>query len=435
VCAEKGIKVLKKCDILVIGAGIFGLSSAYYLKKRNPEKIVVVIDMYGGPGQGNSAKSEGGFRNVFLSTTNFSLAESTIELFTHLQNDLGYDLKLFQIGYLWLLSEAQYRNQKEAFITMRKRGIELKIFMKDDLKRMIPALVTDFGDEEAKLLGLETIDIGILGVKCGSIDVDALTRSYESEFLKLGGNTKYNTTATNLILKPEEALDIPGEPFVWQDSRVAGAKTNKGDIFAGTTVVAAGVWSERLLDPIGFDAVMRPKKRQVFVFKDPRLKSLLEVKELNEYGALPLTVLPRAGVYLKAELTEDSIWLGCSDDLGRSFSLEDDPQPEKEYYTNNIYPILAKYFPCFQDVRPVNMWAGQYAINSFDGIPVVAPAPGMIYVGSASGSGISKCDALGRIVAALYAEEDEAELYGGQRFKVSDIGIKNRNVERESLIY
>jgi len=61
-----------------------------------------------------------------------------------------------------------------------------------------------------------------------------------------------------------------------------------------------------------------------------------------------------------------------------------------------------KYFPCFEDVRPMNMWAGQYAVNGFDELPVVAPAPGMIYVGAASGSGIMKCDSIARIVAALY---------------------------------
>jgi FAD-dependent oxidoreductase domain-containing protein 1 len=64
----------------------------------------------------------------------------------------------------------------------------------------------------------------------------------------------------------------------------------------------------------------------------------------------------------------------------------------------------------------------------------VAPAPGMIYVGGASGSGIMKCDAIGRIAAALHAGEEEAELYGGRRFRVSDIGIHHRRVERESLV-
>jgi len=419
----------------VIGAGILGLSSAYHIKRSDPRKHVVVVDKNGGPGQGNTAKSEGAFRNVFVSETNFILADSTIDYFFHLQDELGYDAKLAPIGYLWLLSSAQYRRLEETFGTMRRRGIELRTFEKEDLKRMIPDLVTDFdGDEDAELLGLETVDMGVQGVKCGSIDADALTHIYEAEFLKLGGEVRYGTAATKLILKPEEELGIPGEPFVWQESRVAGAETSRGAIDAETTVVAAGVWSERLLDPVGFDALMRPKKRQLFVFKDPRLKGLLEVKDLNEYGALPLTVLPRAGIFLKAETTEGSLWLGCADDLGRSFGLEDDPQPEEDYYTNNIYHVLVKYFPCFEGVRPVNMWAGQYAINSFDGIPVVAPAPGMIYVGAASGSGIMKCDALGRIVAALHAGEEEAELFGGRRFRVADLGVSTRNVERETFI-
>ena len=423
------------CDVLVVGAGVLGLSSAYHIKRNDPKKRVLVIDRNGGPGQGNSAKSEGAFRNIFTSETNYLLADSTINWFSHLQNDLGYDLKLAHIGYLWLYSEAHHSRLEYAFDTMRRRGVELRTFEKEDLKRMVPDLVTDFdGDEEAELLGLEDVDVGVLGVKCGSVDADALVRSYESEFLKLGGEIRYSTTATRLILKPEEELGIPGEPFVWQESRVAGAETSRGDILAETTVVAAGVWSERLLDPIGFDAAMRPKKRQIFVFKDQRLDGLLKVKELNEYGALPLTILPRAGIYLKAELTEGSIWLGCADSLGRSFGLEDDPQPEEEYYTDNIYHVLVKYFPCFQDVRPMNMWAGQYAINSFDEIPVVAPAPGMIYVGAASGSGIMKSDALGRIVAALYAGEKEAELFGGRRFRVEDLGIHTRNVEREEFV-
>jgi glycine/D-amino acid oxidase-like deaminating enzyme len=179
---------------------------------------------------------------------------------------------------------------------------------------------------------------------------------------------------------------------------------------------------------------MRPKKRQLFVFKDPRLEALFKVEGFNEYGVMPLTILPRAGILFRPELSESSIWLACADHLGRKYELEEDPQAEEDYYTENIYHVLVKYFPCFEDIRPMNMWAGQYAINGFDELPVVAPAPGMIYVGGASGSGIMKCDSIARIAAALYAGREEAELYGGRRFRVADLGVHHRNVERESLI-
>lgn len=423
------------CDILVIGAGILGLSSAYHLRRRNPEKRIVVIDKYGGPGQGNSAKSEGAFRNVFTSRTNYLLADTTIDAFSHFEGDLGYDLHLDYISYLWLFSEEQYKRLRNVFEVISNQGVELRIFEKGELKRMIPDLVTDLeGDEEGEIMGLEPIDIGMQGVKCGSIDADALVRYYEREYIMLGGEVSYGTEAKRLILKPTEELDIPGEPFVWQETKISGAETSRGAITADRTVVAVGAWAERLLEPIGFDPFMRPKKRQIFVFKDPKLKGLLDVRNLNEYNALPLTVLPKAGVYLKGELSEESIWVGCADNLGRSFGLEEDSKPEEEYYTNNIYHVLVKYFPCFEDVRPVNMWAGQYAINGYDGAPVIIPAPGMIYVGAASGSGIMKCDAIGRIAAALYSGEAEAELYGGHRFRVADLGISDRSVEKETFI-
>jgi hypothetical protein len=45
-----------------------------------------------------------------------------------------------------------------------------------------------------------------------------------------------------------------------------------------------------------------------------------------------------------------------------------------------------------------------------------------------------KGDAVGRIAAALYAEEEYALLYGENEFKVSDLGLKRRSVEPEKLI-
>ncbi len=419
-----------KCDVLVIGAGVLGLSSAYHLKRGNPEKEVLVIDRLGGPGQGNTAKSAGGFRNVLASEKNYLLADSTIDWFFHLQDDLGYDIGLAQIGYLWLLSESRHRRLGAVLDAMRGRGIEFRAFDKRELRSLIPDLVTDVEDE---MMGLESIDVGLMGVRCGTVDTDALTKSYESEFLKLGGEVRYNTTASRLVLRPERELGIPGEPFVWQDTVVTGAETDGGDIQAETTVVAAGVWSERLLDPIGFDALMRPKKRVMFVFRDERLRGFFDVKGFSEYNTIPLTHIPSARVYMKPDISEGSIWLACAESFGRRYGLEDDPQPESDLYSNNVYHALVRYLPCFKDVRPVNMWAGQRAVNSYDMIPVVAPAPGMIYLGAATGNGILKCDALGRIVAALHADEEEAELYDGRRFKVSDIGIDSRNIEREAF--
>jgi len=347
---------------------------------------------------------------------------------------MGYDINPAQIGYLWLLNEDEYMSLKAAFDKMQKRDISLRTLDIEDLNKFIPDLKTDLlGDEEAELMGLENVHVGVQGIRCGIVDVDALVRSYEAEFLKLGGEVSYNTLATGLILKPEKELGISGEPFVWQDTEIVGAETSRGEILADITVVAAGAWSESLLGPIGFDSMMRPKTRNIFVFKDHKLNGLTNVKGLNRYDILPLIQFPMIKVYLKVEPKEGSIWLGVSDDFGRKIGLVDEPPAEADLYREDVRYALTKYFPCFENLRPLNMWAGQRAINSFDKIPVVAPEPDMIYVGAATGNGVLKCDALGRIVAALYAGEKEARLHGDRIFKVADLGVTTRNVEKETF--
>jgi glycine/D-amino acid oxidase-like deaminating enzyme len=93
-----------------------------------------------------------------------------------------------------------------------------------------------------------------------------------------------------------------------------------------------------------------------------------------------------------------------------------------------------KYFPQLMDCQPFSAFAGLYEINTVDGQPVIFEENDLIVAGGASGSGIMKADAIGRIAAALYKGEEHALLFGDRKFKVSDLGLKNRNVEPEKLV-
>jgi glycine/D-amino acid oxidase-like deaminating enzyme len=419
-------------DVLIIGAGVLGLSSAYHIKRTNPSLKVTLIDQFSGPAQGNTAKCAGGFRNMLTTDANLKLSESTISWFRELQENQGFKLGFHNTGYLYLLSEPEYAKRKESFCVMEKKGVELEYNEKENLEKKLPDLQLEM-DDEAESMGLKPIVIGVQGINCGVINADALAKAYEILFLRLGGEVQYNTTAKGLIHKPRSELGLPGEPFVWQASEIKGAETSQGAINATTTVVATGAWSGGLLDAIGFDCNIRPKKRMIYVFDHKKLGRLKDAQGFNKYGKLPVTQLPDAKVYFKADIQEDNIWLSVTEGIGRKYGLEDDPQPEERVYTENAYYGLVKYFPCFKDVRPVNMWAGQRAINSMDKQPIVAPSPGMIYVGAATGNGILKSDALGRTTAALHNGEKEAVLFDGRTLRVSDLGISNRNVGLEKF--
>ncbi len=427
---------MSKYNVVVVGAGILGLCSAYHIKRQNPDEKILIIDKFGSAGQGNTAKSEACFRNVFSSKTNFALANSTVDFYLHVHRELKHDLGLHLIGYLFLFSEDDYKRNKDVLEEMQRRGVELEYFERGDLERMIPGAVLEFDekDEEAKMMNLESVEKGVLGKKCGYLEVEKLVNFYEEEFKRVGGEIRYNTVVQSLIIEPVKKFGVPGEPFVWQDSRITGVKTNRGEIRADTVVVATGAWTNALLDPIGVDSHIKPKKRQIFAVKGPSLEPLFNAKGFNDENILPFTILPKAGIYFRPDIGEGSCWVGCGDELGRAFKFEEEPQPEENYYFQDIYQVLRKYFPHFEGLKPQSSWAGLYAINTIDANPYVFREAGMIVVTGASGSGILKADAIGRVAAGVYMEEKYVEFFDGEKFRVSDLGVENRHVEKERFV-
>jgi glycine/D-amino acid oxidase-like deaminating enzyme len=422
-------------DAVVVGAGILGLSTAYHIKCTHPNAKVLVVDKYNVVGQGSTAKSASAFRCFFSSYTNYLLAKSSVEFYRYLQEELGVDLGLQRIGYLWLLDEESYGELTPILKALSREDFGYKEYEGGELGRKLGVKTNLIGDEEAQLMGLRNIYKGLFIQDAGIVDADCLVKFYESEFLRLGGEIQCGVKVEKLIVEPCEPLGVPDEPYFWQDSRFLGVKTDRGVIKAKKTILAAGAWIPQFLDEVGIECYIKPKKRQIFAIeaKTSSLRRLLSVEGFNPYNCLPFTILPKPRVIIRPFPNEGVFWLTYADDFPRAFKLEEEPKPERNFYQFGIYQVLVKYFPQFRDCRPSSAFAGLYEINTLDGQPVVFEEKDLIVVGGASGSGIMKADALGRIAAALYDHEEFAFLFGDRKFRISDLGLKNRRVEPEKL--
>jgi len=423
-------------DAVIVGAGIVGLATAYHIKRERPNDRILIVDKMNAAGQGNTAKSAAMFRCFFYSPTNLTLVNTTVEFFKHVQNQPGADLKLKWTGYLWLFSKERFKVIEPILRSMGESGLEYEIYEADRLADCLSMKTKVMENEEAQTMGLTDVEKGVFVPKAGAINIDLLVQFYEEEIKKMGGEIRYNTKVSRILVEPEESLGMPGEPFFWQDSKAAGIETNRGTFKAKKTIVAAGVWSNSLLRGVGVFAPMEPIKRQLFSVKasTQSLKQLLNAKGFSEENCVPFTILPEPSVYLKPALEENAFWLAYGDHFPRAFKREDDPQPEENYYRYGIYQVITKYFPQFSGTQLYGSWAGQYALNPLDGQPVIFEENNLLVVGSCSGSGNMKCDAIGRIAAALYQDEDYAMLYGKKEFKVDDLSMKRRNVKPEKLI-
>ncbi len=433
--------VEEKFDIVVVGAGIFGMATAYHLQRNNPTKKILVLERLGQVGQANTALSAAAYRNMFTSETNQLLSDSSINFYLHIQNDLKQNIDMEQIGYLWLLTEELFTDPsvKNWLSNMEKNSIEYHVYGEQDLKQKNQALVQSLkGDEEAEMMKLENIKYGLFGPKCGVLSPTRLTEFYRDEYMKLSSTPpRFNLNVTGLLLEPTEKLDLPGEPYIWQDARVTGVKTEEGKIHADTTVIATGAWVNQLLDPVGIPSHIKAKKRQLFSVpaEGAEMKGLLNTKGFNSLGLSPFIILPK-GVYVRPVRQENAFWVGCADKLNRAYKYlptDDDLVGEDSYFEQSIYPILSKYLPPFLNIRPVNKWGGNYGY-SFDNIPYVYESAGAIIVAGGSGSGVMKADALGRIADALYRGEKETLLYGGVPFPTHNLSVTKREIAVEDVI-
>ncbi len=400
-------------DYIIIGAGVIGSSTAYYLKTGLPDSRILLIDRNHTAGTGNTARSAALYRNFFSSQTSRELAASSIKYYI----GLGDKIQLDPIGYLWLFSQEQFESSQKSIDQLDPEKDKFEIMDREKVKGVLRINYQAKGP-------FADIYAGIYCHMCGSLSATALARHYASQFISLGGEVRFDTDIRSFILTGQGSSYAP-----WDDVRVNAILDREGNTYHATRfIIAAGAWTHDLLAPIGIASGILPKKRQLFVLNinDP---SQLFVHTDSK----PAIILPAGGVYVKPILERNMLIVGCADDLGQPY-LMSDPEPDPVYYHNAIEPVLSHYFPGLKDFRLSLKWAGYYDYHWPDMTPVIESVANITWVGGTSGSGIMKADAVGRIAAAGLQGHEEAVLADGTGFKVSRLSLRDREVEKEELI-
>ena len=422
-----------KLDVIIIGAGIVGLASAFYLKKENSDLNIMVIDKYASYAQGNTSKAAAGFRDLFSSDPNFKLAKSSISFYDHVQKDLNFNLDMKYIGYMYLLDD-EMNKKYNAIIEGLERKTKTRRLSREEIIDYFPSINLDPDKVSMDVMKLRPIVEAFVGLNCGILEPDLISNYYYNELEKMGVEFKFNTKIERLNLEPVNKLEYPGEPFIWQDKKISSISSSNDTFFADNFIIATDVWSPLLLDPLGIDSFAKPKKRQIFQIKGENVeKALFNKKKFNDDGILPFTIMPY-GVYIRPSIKEKAFRVAVSDDIGRAFEIDDDPYPEENFYVYNIRPVLLSYLPSLENSRIFSSWAGEYSISTRDDQPFIFKILNMIVAGVTSGSGVMKADAIGRVVSSLYSNRTYANFYDGSSIRSDTFGYLNRDVPFEEFV-
>ena len=394
-------------DVVVVGAGILGLASAYHILQADSSLNLVVLDRLPGPGRGTTARSAAAYRDMFATPVNRHLAQGSLTFYENLQES-GVQLDLLRLGYLWLLTAAQMASFGPALKAMADAGVLFETLEPQELARRLPDLQ------------IRDILRGILGKRCGILNPNRLAGFYAREVARLGGQFHFGVEVTGFV------LDNQG--------LIRGVKVADQEILAGQVLVATGPWLAVTLSLAGLTVPVVAVKRQLFAInaREGPLKRLLYTRGFNGQGLLPFTILP-GEAYLRPAPAANAFIVGFANE-DQPPGLEERPVAEPEFFEARILPQLERYLPIFRGAIPGQSWAGHYEDHPPDRIALVDRMAGALVVGGASGSGIMKADSLGRAAAGLYFGRSTVELGDGGPLIVADLGLQGRTLSPEEFV-
>jgi len=355
------------CDVIIVGGGIMGSSTAYYLMSHDHSLKVTVVEPDPTYARASTTLSVGNTRIQFSLRENILISQYTFNVLEQFEDSMAVDDKKPNISYrregnLFLIDDAGKDLAKKALALQKRLGCKVEWWSAQKIKERYPLF------EPKGMAG------GSFGPLDGHFDPYAVLMGYRAKARSLGAKYIKN-----------RVVEIRTD-----GSRTTGVRLASGESLSAEIVVnCAGAWAADVARTAGINLPVEPVKRQIFVL-DTAVKP---------EGPLPLTILP-SGLYFRTE-TGGLILLGKSmaeDPVGFDFSWDD------KRFMETLWPELAEFVPAFDTLKLVRGWAGLYAVNTLDGNAILGEWPelkGFYLANGFSGHGLMQAPAVGRYMSEM----------------------------------
>ncbi|MBF4160741.1 FAD-binding oxidoreductase [Nocardioides sp. CBS4Y-1] len=345
-------------DVVVIGGGVIGLSTAYHLAAAGQRVVLLEKNALG---EGSTCRAAGGVRGFFSDALNIEIGLRSLAVFERFGELFDTEIDLHRSGYLFLIDN-------EADLVSFEQNV---------------ALHTSLGGESRMISVAEAVELsplidprGLLGAawspRDGHCTPEAVVQGYARAARAAGATILPHCAATG--------IEMEGD-------RIVAVTTEAGTISTGTVVCAAGAWSAAIGSWVGVDLPVSPLRRQIAVTEP--------VAGLSPQT--PFTIDFSTSFYFHGE--GGGLLLGCSESTDSwSFDTTRDPA-----WLADLAEVMENRVPALGEVGIASGWAGLYEMTP-DHNAVIGRSrtvPGFLYACGFSGHGFLMGPAVGEIVRDL----------------------------------
>jgi sarcosine oxidase subunit beta len=353
--------VTETAEVVVVGAGIMGVSTAYHLARLGAGRVIVLErDTVC---SGSTALASGGIRHQYANRLGIELTTHSIVTYERFRDEFGVDPQFRQHGYLILIAtEGELATARRSVALQRSLGVDVALLDAAATQKLCPYLNT--GD--------------LLGATYTPRD------GYADPYLCA---TAIAARARELGVVIRQQHEVRG--FLRRGDRVTGVTTAAGEVEARAVVIATGAWSGVVGKLAHVEIPVRPHRRHKFMtapFPAERIPA-----------ATPFIIDPHRNFSLRREGAGLLFGHGRRDEPD-SFSTEVDRSLEAGVVERAVHRA-----PALADAALLRAYAGLYEMTP-DQTGIVSAVPGVAglhVVAGFSGHGFMHGPIAGQLMAEM----------------------------------
>ena len=327
-------------DVVIIGGGVHGLATAYYLAVNHGIRDVAVLDK-GYLGSGGSGRNTAILRSNYLTPEGVRFYDRSLQLYRHLAADLNFNVMFSRRGHLTLAhNDSSLRTMRWRAEVNKLQGVDSDVIDPAEIKRLVPYLDIS-QDTRYPILGALYHPPG------GIIRHDAVVWGYARAADANGVQLHQNTEVTG--------IDAGA-------GRVAAVHTTRGRIATRIVVNCTAGWSTLISSMAGVDLPVTTSPLQAAVTEPvrPFLGAVIVSGTLHVYVS---------------QTDRGELVFGASVDPFTSYSMRGSLE-----FAEGLAGHVLELMPALSKMRLLRQWAGLCDMTP-DFSPIMGPTPvGGFYV-------------------------------------------------------
>jgi sarcosine oxidase subunit beta len=369
-------------EVVIVGAGVNGLSTAYQLTRKGIRPVVLERSHIGA---GATGKSGALVRAHYTNAQETQLALASMRIFRGWAEQVGAgDPGLEPVGFLRLVAPGDEDALRKNVAMQRELGSDTMLVTPDEIAFIEPFIRTD------------DITLAAYEPSSGFADSNATAFGFAQAAVKRGA----------AIHTGVEAIRVVSE-----NGKITGVETSAGQISTPTVLVAAGAYANLLLQPLGVDLGLFPRRSRVVLFRHPyelpaTRRHRVVIDSVNRAWISPIT----------PTTTLIGVTIGDRDGAHPSEFEES----VEQWYIDAARETLARRFPAFANSTMRGGWTGVY-MQSPDGHPIIDKLDqhdGLYVMTGDSGTSFKTAPAIGLVLAEWIAD-GEPQLMDMTPFRAS----------------